>query len=100
MLPVPKPERDIAKERAQALKQERVARALNLYTTLGTLGLGLGKTSPAERAAEILDYDTRTLETSQLELTDKLWNDALETLKECASQWKAKHAGNGCDIDS
>jgi predicted transcriptional regulator len=87
------PERDEAKIQAEALQQERVVRAIHLYTVLSTLAIA--HESPSENAAELLDYDQRTFKTSQLEITSKIWEKAILTLKECAKQWKAKHASTG-----
>jgi hypothetical protein len=83
-------------EEDQALKQERQARqarARNLFITLGTLALGKG--SPAELAADILDYDEnffRRVQAGQepVEITGELLDKAMATLKECALQWKQK----------
>jgi hypothetical protein len=77
------------REREQKEKQEREIKARHLFIILGTLALG--KQPPSEIAMDLLDYDKDTLEATQLQLTTGLWQKAIETLKECASQWEGKN---------
>jgi hypothetical protein len=59
-----------------------------LFIILGSLALG--KQSPANTAADLLDYDEEAFKATQLPLTKKIWEKAIKTLTECAKQWEAR----------
>ena len=76
------------RRKAEVAQQEREIKARHVFIILGSLALG--KQSPADTAADLLDYDEEALQSTGLQLTKAIWEKAIQTLKECAKQWEAK----------
>lgn len=76
------------RRKASVAQQEREIKAGHLFIILGSLALG--KQSPADTAADLLDYDEEAFRTTQMPLTKAVWEKAIATLNECAKQWEAK----------
>jgi hypothetical protein len=76
------------RRKAAVAQQEREIKSRHLFIILGSLALG--KQTPADTAADLLDFDEEALQSTGLPLTKAIWEKAIQTLKECAKQWEAR----------